>query len=152
MSIDDRLEALGLALPPPPPIGGEYVPSVRVGSLLFFSGAGPYRDDEYVYRGKVDSEIGVEIAREAARLTTLNALANARAALGTLDRVEQVVKVFGMVNSDPTFDKQPSVIDAASQLLVEIFGAKGRHARSAVGFSALPFQICVEIEMILEVS
>ena len=94
----------------------------------------------------------MEEAREAARLTILNALANVRAALGTLDRVERVVKLLGMVNSDPTFAAQPHVMDAASELLVEIFGEKGRHARSAVGLGALPGRISVEIELILAVS
>jgi enamine deaminase RidA (YjgF/YER057c/UK114 family) len=94
----------------------------------------------------------VEAAREAARLTILNALANVRGALGSLDRVERVVKLLGMVNSDPDFAAQPHVIDAASELLVEIFGEKGRHARSAVGLGALPGRISVEIELILAVS
>lgn len=152
MSVDSRLRELGISLPDPPPLGGQYVRAAQVGEILFVAGAGPYRDGEYRYCGKVDSEISLESAREAARLTVLNALASVRDALGTLDRVERVARLHGMVNSDPAFGMQPQVIDAASELLVEIFGEKGRHARSAVGHAALPLGICVEIELTLGVS
>ena len=152
MLVEDRLKSLGLTLPDPPPRGGEYVPAVQVGNLLFVSGHGPYLDGEYAFRGKVNSQVSLDDAREAARITMLNALANTKAVLGSLDRVQQVVKLLGMVNSDPHFGMQPQVIDGASELLVAVFGDKGRHARSAVGMGALPLDICVEIEMILEVS
>jgi enamine deaminase RidA (YjgF/YER057c/UK114 family) len=151
-AINERLAELGLTLPPPPPLGGEYVRAVRAGGLLFLSGAGPYDGGAYAPLGKVDSEVPVDAARAAARTTILNALASAEAELGSLDRVERVVRLFGMVNSDPAFTAQPHVIDAASELLVEIFGAKGRHVRSAVGMAALPLGICVEIELTLAVS
>lgn len=151
-STDDRLRRLGLSLPAPPPLGGEYVRAVRVGDLLFLSGAGPFQDGEYAPLGKVDSEVSVDAAREAARATTLNALASAQAELGSLDRVERVVRLFGMVNSDPAFSGHPHVIDAASELLLAILGEKGRHVRSAVGMASLPGGICVELELTLAVS
>lgn len=151
-AIDERLAELGLVLPPPPPLGGAYVRAVRAGDLLFLSGAGPFRDGAYEPLGTVDSEVPVEAARAAARVTILNALASAREELGSLDRVERVVRLLGMVNSDPAFVGQPHVIDAASELLVDIFGDRGRHARSAVGMASLPLGICVEIELTLAVS
>ena len=151
MTPEERLEQLGLTLPKTPPAVGNYLPAVRQGDLLFVSGHGPYQDGHYIYLGKVDSAVPVETAQKAARLTMLNALGSVRAALGSLDRVAQVVKVLGMVNSDPGFGMQPKVIDGASDFLVEIFGEAGRHARSAVGLGALPMGICVEIEMIVAV-
>jgi enamine deaminase RidA (YjgF/YER057c/UK114 family) len=152
MTPEERIAELGLTLPEPPPPVANYVPAVEVDGFLYISGHGPYRDGEYVYRGKVDSEVTVESAREAAELTIINALGSARHVLGSLDRVKRVVKMLGMVNSDPRFAAQPKVIDGASDLLVEIFGDQGRHARSAVGLGALPMEICVEIELILAVS
>jgi enamine deaminase RidA (YjgF/YER057c/UK114 family) len=146
-----RLAELGITLPSPPPAAGQYVPAVETGNLLFVSGHGPSRDGDMVYRGKVDSVVSVEDARDAARLTMINALGSARHVLGSLDRVERVVKLLGMVNSDPGFDMQPKVIDGASELLIEVFGDAGRHARSAVGMGSLPGGIPVEIEMILAV-
>lgn len=149
MTPEERLAELGIALPEPPPAVGAYLGAVETGKLLFVSGHGPYKDGEYVFKGKVDSEVAVEDARGAARLTMINALGTVRKALGTLDRVDRVVKLLGMVNSDATFGMQPKVIDAASELLAEVFGDEGRHARSAVGLGALPMGISVEIEMIL---
>jgi len=148
---EERLVQLGITLPDPPPAVGAYLGAVEHNGFLYVSGHGPYRDGDYVYRGKVDSVVSVESAREAAELTMLNALGSARAALGSLDRVIRVVKLLGMVNSDPDFAEQPKVIDAASNLLAEIFGDNGRHARSAVGLGALPMTISVEIEMILAI-
>lgn len=149
MTPEERLVELGITLPEPPPAVGAYLGAVETGNLLFVSGHGPYLDGDYIFRGKVDSEVTVEEAREAARLTMINALGTVRAVLGTLDRVERVVKLLGMVNSDPRFGMQPKVIDGASELLAEVFGDEGRHARSAVGLGALPMGISVEIEMIL---
>ncbi len=150
-SVAERLRELGLELPEPPPAVAKYVGAVRTGNLVFVSGHGPYRNGEYQWIGKVDSEVSVEDAREAARLTIINSLASLQAELGSLDRVSRVVKLLGMVNSDPTFRRQPEVIDGASDLLEQIFGERGRHARSAVGLGALPMGIAVEIEMIVEV-
>jgi enamine deaminase RidA (YjgF/YER057c/UK114 family) len=146
---EERLVQLGIILPESPPAVGAYLGAVETGKLLFVSGHGPYLDGEYIFRGKVESVVSVEDARDAARLTMINALGSVRAALGTLDRVERVVKLLGMVNSDPEFGMQPKVFDAASELLAEVFGDEGRHARSAVGLGALPMGISVEIEMIL---
>ncbi len=151
MTPEQKLAELGIVLPESPPAVGNYLSAVQHGDLLFVSGHGPYRDGEYLYRGKVDSEVSVTDAQAAARLTIINALGSARAALGTLDRVTRVVKLFGMVNSDPRFAAQPKVIDGASDLLAEIFGDAGLHTRSAVGLGALPMGISVEIEMVLAV-
>ena len=146
-----RLAELNIQLPEPPPPVANYVGAVRTGNLVFVSGHGPYRDGKYHWIGKVDSEVPVQEAREAARVTIINALASLRAEIGSLDRVTRIVKLFGMVNSDPGFRRQPEVIDGASDLLEEIFGERGKHARSAVGLGALPMGIAVEIEMIVEV-
>jgi enamine deaminase RidA (YjgF/YER057c/UK114 family) len=123
-----------------------------VGNILFVSGHGPYEDGGYPYRGKLGSEVDVETGKKAARLTMVNLLASVKAELGTLDRVERVVKLLCMVNSEPDFAEQPQVANGASDLLVEIFGEeRGKHARSAVGMGALPMGISVEIEAIFEV-
>jgi enamine deaminase RidA (YjgF/YER057c/UK114 family) len=152
MSAEERLSQLGIDLPSPPDRKvGNFVSTKICGGFLYVSGHGPSRDGEYLYCGKVQSAISVSTAREAARLTVLNALASVRRDIGSLDRVTEVVKLLGMVNSDPDFEAQPRVVDGASDLLVEIFGERGRHSRSAVGVAALPFGICVEIEMVLGV-
>jgi enamine deaminase RidA (YjgF/YER057c/UK114 family) len=148
---EGRLAEMGLTLPEPPPAIGTYLGAVEAGGLLFVSGHGPYLDGKYIFNGKVDSEVSVENAREAARLTMINALGTVRFHLGTLDRVVRVVKLLGMVNSDPHFELQPKVLDGASEVLGEVFGDGGTHARSAVGLCSLPMGICIEIEMILAV-
>jgi enamine deaminase RidA (YjgF/YER057c/UK114 family) len=150
--VEARLAQLGLQLPEPPPPVANYVGSVRTGNLVFVSGHGPHQKGGYRLVGKVDSEVGMSQAREAARLTMVNCLATLRAEIGSLDRVTRIVKLLGMVNSDPTFTRQAEVIDGASDLLEEVFGERGKHARSAVGMGALPMGIPVEIEMIVEVS
>src|ERR1019366_1811689 len=150
--VETRLAQMGLQLPEPPPPVANYLGAVRTGNLVFVSGHGPHQRDGYRVVGKVDSEIGLSEAREAARLTMLNCLATLRAELGSLDRVRRIVKLLGMVNSDPRFTRQPEVIDGASDLLEEVFGERGNHARSAVGMASLPMGIPVEIEMIVEVS
>jgi enamine deaminase RidA (YjgF/YER057c/UK114 family) len=150
-SVEERLEQLGLKLAAPAPPIANYVGAVTSGKLVFVSGHGPYRDGHYQRIGKVDSEVSVEQAYDAARITIVNALASLKAEIGSLDRVTRIVKLLGMVNSDPGFKRQPEVINGASDLLVEIFGERGRHARSAVGLGALPMGISVEIEMIVEI-
>ena len=150
--VEARLAQMGLQLPDPPPPVANYLGAVRTGNLVFVSGHGPHQRGGYRVVGKVDSEVGVSEAREAARLTMLNCLATLRAELGSLDRVRRIVKLLGMVNSDPRFTRQPEVIDGASDLLEEVFGERGNHARSAVGMGSLPMGIPVEIEMIVEVS
>ena len=150
--VEARLAQMGLQLPEPPPPVANYLGAVRTGNLVFVSGHGPHQRGGYRVVGKVDSEVGVSEAREAARLTMINCLATLRAELGSLDRVRRIVKLLGMVNSDPRFTRQPEVIDGASDLLEEVFGERGNHARSAVGMASLPMGIPVEIEMIVEVS
>jgi enamine deaminase RidA (YjgF/YER057c/UK114 family) len=150
-TVEQRLVELGIDIPTPAPAVGNYVGAVTTGKLVFVSGHGPYRDGKYHHIGKVDTEVSVEQAYESARITMINALASLKAEIGSLDRVTRIVKLFGMVNSDPDFKRQPEVINGASDLLVEIFGDRGRHARSAVGLGALPMGISVEIEMIVEI-
>jgi len=152
MNLDQRLEALGIVLPPAPRPLGNYVPGVVTGDLLFMSGVGPRRPDGTAITGKLGAELDVEQGREAARLVAINMLANIRAVLGSLDRVERVVKTLGMVNCAPDFGLQPKVIDGFSEVFVAVFGEeRGRGARSAVGMPALPSQIAVEVEMVLQV-
>ena len=152
MSAEARLRELGIELPPVPPPMGTYVRAVRVGNLLFLAGHGPRQDGKHVYIGKVGRELTVEEGARAARLVGLGLLASTREALGSLDRVKRVVKVLGMVNCTEGFGDQPKVVNGFSDLMVEVFGEAGRHARSAVGMSALPAGIAVEIEMIVEVA
>jgi enamine deaminase RidA (YjgF/YER057c/UK114 family) len=150
-TIDERLEELGLVLPEPFPPVGSYLSGQRTGDLLFVGGHGPI-DGSRTVVGKVGTDLTLEQGREAARMTALSLLATIRAELGLLDRVEQMVKVFGMVNVGGAFNQMPAVIDGCSDLLVDVFGDRGRHTRSAVGMAALPFDIAVEIELIARVS
>jgi enamine deaminase RidA (YjgF/YER057c/UK114 family) len=152
MSAEVRIKELGLSLPQPPKPGGNYIPGVRVGNLLYLSGHGPSRVDGVpAARGKVGRDLSVEEAYKVAREVGINLLGTARSLLGSLDKVKRVVKVLGMVNSAEGFGDQPKVINGFSDLMVEVFGENGRHARSAVGMAELPSSIPVEIEMILEV-
>lgn len=152
MKIEARIQELGYTLPAPPTPVATYVGAVTVGGgkLVFVSGHGPKLADQEDITGKVDSEVSIERAQEAARRVGLNMLATLRAEIGDLDRVKRIVKVLGMVNADADFEQHPSVINGFSDLMVEIFGDKGRAARSAVGMGSLPFRIPVEIEMIVE--
>jgi enamine deaminase RidA (YjgF/YER057c/UK114 family) len=152
MGAEKRLREMGIALPATPKPVANYVPSVRVGSLLFVSGHGPYNDGKAVIAGKLGKDLTVEEGYQTARNVALNALSSVKAALGDLDQVRRVVKLLGMVNCTEDFKDQPKVINGCSDLLVEVFGEAGRHARSAVGMQALPGGIPVEIEMILEVA
>ena len=152
MSAEARIKELNLTLPQPPKPLGTYVPGVRVGNLLFLSGHGPSRVDGVpAMRGKVGRDLSLEDGYKAAREVGINLLGTTRALLGSLDKVKRVVKVLGMVNSAEGFGDQPKVINGFSDLMVEVFGENGRHARSAVGMAELPSGIPVEIEMILEV-
>ncbi len=150
-SILARLTAMGLALPAVPTPVAAYVNCVRSGNLLFLSGGLPIAGERKIL-GKVPSEVSIEEAREGARMIVLNRLAVIRDALGSLDRVERIVALGGFVNSAADFHGHPQVIDGASELLVEIFGDKGRHSRTAVGVAALPLNVAVEINLIVEVS
>ncbi|MGI9030439.1 MAG: RidA family protein [Ilumatobacteraceae bacterium] len=150
VSADQRLAELGLQLPQPFPPAGSYVAAVRTGALLYLSGAGPVRADGSIVTGKVGETVDLETAVEAARLTALQLLAVMRHELGSLDKVRRIVKTLGMVNCAPGFNRTPQVIDGCSDLLIEVFGDTGRGARSAVGMAELPFDISVEIELIVE--
>lgn len=147
-----RLAALGIVLPPAPQPVANYVNGVQTGNLIFLAGKGPKRADGSEVHGKLGSDISIEEGYEAARLTAINQLAVLKAMLGDLSRVTRVVKVLGMVNSEPDFIEQPAVINGFSDLIVEVFGERGRHARAAVGMASLPRGQAVEIEMIVEVS
>ncbi len=150
-SIDARLVALGITLPAAPAPVANYVPTVRTGSLLFVSGQISRTEDGRVLAGKLGGGVDVEAGRAAARVCALNILAQARAALGSLDRIQRIVKLTGFVNAVPAFTDHPSVVNGCSDLLVEILGEKGRHTRSAVGVAGLPLDAAVEVEAILEV-
>ena len=151
MGAEARLKELGITLPETSKPVANYIPSVRVGNLLFLAGHGPLRDGKATARGKLGRELSIDDGYKVAREVGLNLLASARAALGSLDKVKRLVKVLGMVASAEGFNNQPKVINGFSDLMVEIFGETGRHARSAVGMAELPMGIPVEIEMILEV-
>ena len=154
MEIEKKLTQMGLTLPPPQPPVANYVPAVQVGSLLFVSGHGPafVRDGKIQYiRGKLGRDLSVEEGYEAAKQVTLNILQSIKGVIGDLDRVRRIVKVLGFVNCTEDFPDQPKVINGASDLLVALYGDRGRHARSAVGMYQLPFGIAVEIEMVVEV-
>jgi enamine deaminase RidA (YjgF/YER057c/UK114 family) len=143
---------IGDPLPAPRPPQGNYVPAVRVGDLLFLSGAGPALPEGGWVLGKIGpGGLDLTEARAAARLTGLQLLATLQAELGDLDRVERVVKLFGMINCAPGFDLTPQVIDGCSDVLVEVLGERGRGARSAVGMAELPIGIAVEIEAVVQV-
>ena len=152
MTIQDRLQELGIELTEVFPPAGMYVGAVRTGSLVFVSGAGPIRPDGTFVTGKVGRDVDLDAAKEAARLAGLQLLGVLRAELGSLDRVARVVKTLGMVNCAPGFNRTPAVIDGCSELLIEVFGEAGRGARSAVGMAELPFDIAVEIELVVEVT
>jgi enamine deaminase RidA (YjgF/YER057c/UK114 family) len=145
--IAERLEELGIVLPRVFPPAGNYLGCVVQDDLVYVGGHGPIGGDG-VIRGKVGGDLSLEDGKQAARLTALSILATLEAELGDLDRISRIVKVFGMVNVAPGFNQTPAVIDGCSDLLVEIFGEKGRHTRSAVGLAELPFDIAVEIELI----
>ena len=149
-TLDERLAELGLVIPDVAAPVAAYIPAVASGNLVFTSGQLPFVDGALAVTGKVGAEVTAEQANELAALCALNALAAARTAIGSLDRVTRVVKVAGFVASDPAFTGQPGVINGASHLLGQVFEDAGRHARSAVGVSVLPLDSPVEVEIILE--
>lgn len=150
--IDKRLAELGIVLPTPAKPIANYVPWVRTGNLIYISGQGAVKDGKIEYTGKVGDTLSIEDAIASARLTAINIIAHLRDACGgDLDRVKRIVKLLGLVNCTPTFGEHPKVINGASDLMVEVFGDKGRHARSAVGAPSLPFGLSVEVEAIAEI-
>jgi enamine deaminase RidA (YjgF/YER057c/UK114 family) len=151
-AIDDRLTELGIVIPEIVKPAGAYVPAVISGNLVFTAGQLPVVAGALAATGKVGAEISPEAGKDLARTCALNALAAVRSVIGSLDRVTRVVKVVGFVASDPSFSGQPGVVNGASELLGEIFGPTGIHARSAVGVSVLPLDAPVEVELIVEFS
>lgn len=146
-----RLEELGIVLPSPPQPVANYVNGVQADNLIFLAGKGPKYPDGQELRGKVGTDISIEEAYEGARQTAINQLSVLKVMLGDLKRVKRIVKVLGMVNCAPDFVEQPSVINGFSDLMVEVFGEKGKHARAAVGMASLPRGQAVEIELVVEV-
>jgi enamine deaminase RidA (YjgF/YER057c/UK114 family) len=151
MNAEKKILELGLKLPEPNAPLANYVPAVISGKLIFVSGHGPVRDGKVKTTGKLGRELTQEEGYQTARSAGINCLASVKATLGSLDRVKRVVKLLGMVNCTEDFKDTPKVVNGCSDLLVEIFGEAGKHARSAVGMQALPNDMPVEIEMILEI-
>jgi enamine deaminase RidA (YjgF/YER057c/UK114 family) len=149
MTPEEKLASLGLVLPNAPVPVANYVPYRWAGNLLYLSGQGPKRTDGTYRPGRLGRDATLEEGYEDARLTCLNLLAVAKSAIGELSRIEAVVKLLGMVNAEPDFSDHPKVINGCSDLLVEVLGDAGRHARSAVGMGSLPNRMTVEIEAIL---
>ncbi len=145
-----KLREINITLPAPSAPVANYVKAVRTGNLLFLAGAGPQKDGKYV-TGKLGADLSIEQGYQAARLTGINQLAVLKAELGDLRKVRRIVKVLGMVNCTPDFANQPEVLNGYSDLMVEVFGERGKHARSAVGMAALPRNMSLEVEMIVEV-
>jgi enamine deaminase RidA (YjgF/YER057c/UK114 family) len=151
VDFDKKLKDLGITLPAPSKPVANYVKAVRTGNLVFLAGHAPVKPDGTYVTGKVGRDLTIEQGYEAAKLTAISLLATLKAELGDLNKVKRVVKVLGMVNCHSDFTDQPKIINGCSDLLVAVFGDNGKHARSAVGMNALPFNTSVEIEMIVEV-
>jgi len=149
--VETKLKALNIELPTIAKPLANYVHVVRSGNLLFLAGKGPSKPDGTYITGKVGKDLTLEQGREASRLTAINQLAVLKAELGNLNKVKRIVKVLGMVNCEADFKDHPKVINGFSDLLVEVFGEKGKHARSAVGMCSLPNNMAVEIELIVEI-
>ena len=150
--IEDRLKELGIEIPTPPSPAGSYIPVVTTGNLAFVSGQIPMKEGKVVFEGKVPENQSVDSARDAAKICIINGLAQLKTNLGSLDKITKFVRISGFVNSNPNFAEQPKVINAASDLLVEIFGDMAKHSRIAVGVANLPLNSTVEIDMIVEFS
>ena len=151
MQIEAKLNEMGIELPSAVTPVANYVPAVRTGNLVFLSGHGPFKEDGSLITGKVGADLSTEQGYEAARRIAIGLLGSLKAEIGDLDKVKRLVKLLGLVNCTSEFADQPKVINGASDLLVDVFGDKGKHARSAVGMNALPMNIAVEIEMIVEI-
>lgn len=146
-----KLKALNITLPNPPQPVANYVNGVQTGNLIFLAGKGPRYADGTEITGKLGQDVSIEKGYEGARLTAINQLSVLKTMLGNLNRVKRIVKVLGMVNSDPSFVEQPKVINGFSDLMVEVFGEKGKHARAAIGVASLPRGQAVEIELVVEI-
>ena len=152
MAPEDKLKELGIELPEAPSPLGSYVPVIRTGNLVFLSGILPLVEGKLLRQGRVGEDITIDDAREDAKRAVMNALAVLRSHIGSLNTVKRCIKITGYIASSPDFTEQPKVLNAASDLLHEIFGEAGRHARAAVGVTVLPLNASVEIEFIFEVS
>jgi len=150
--IEDKLKELGIEIPTPPSPAGSYIPVVTTGNLAFVSGQIPMKEGKVVFEGKVPEIQSVNLAREAAKICIINGLAQLKANLGSLDKITKFIRISGFVNSEPDFTEQPKVINAASDLLVEVFGDMAKHSRIAVGVASLPLNSTVEIDMVVEFS
>ena len=150
--IEEKLKELGIEIPTPPNPAGSYIPVVTTGNLAFVSGQIPMKEGKVVFEGKVPENQSVDSARDAAKICIVNGLAQLKANLGSLDKITKFVRISGFVNSNPNFTEQPKVINAASDLLVEVFGDMAKHSRIAVGVTSLPLNSTVEIDMIVEFS
>jgi len=150
--IEEKLNELSINLPTPPSPAGSYIPVVTTGNLAFVSGQIPMKNGNVIFQGKVPENQSVDSARDAAKICIINGLAQLKANLGSLDRIVKFVRISGFVNSNSDFIEQPKVINAASDLLVEIFGDMAKHSRIAVGVASLPLNSTVEIDMIVEFS
>ncbi|MBB6004426.1 RidA family protein [Arcicella rosea] len=148
---EEQLTKLGITLPAISQPVASYVNVVRSGNLLFLSGKGPLKTDGQYIKGKLGKDLTIEEGAKAAELAAIQQLAVLKATLGDLNKVKRIVKVLGFVNSDSEFFEHPKVINGTSNLMIQVFGEKGKHARSALGVSALPFNMAVEVEMIVEV-
>lgn len=149
MKIEDKLKEIGLELPEVPKPVAKYIPAKIVNNLVFCSGQGPKKDGEYIYVGRVGKEVSLEEGYEAAKICALNCLAAIKSVIGSLDDIDEIINLRGFVNSSIDFYRQPEVINGASDLMVKIFGEKGKHTRCALGTSVLPDNIPVELEMVL---
>ena len=149
--IEERLTELGLSIPEVPKPVAAYIPAKKTGNLIFTAGQLPMVSGELISKGLLGQDVEIEQAYKAARICTLNALAAIKGLIGDLDQIQQIVRVVGYVASVPTFTQQPAVVNGASELLLEIFGENGKHARSAVGMAVLPMNASVEIELTVEV-
>jgi enamine deaminase RidA (YjgF/YER057c/UK114 family) len=150
-NVEQKLTQLGLVLPETPKPVAAYIPAKQAGNLIFTAGQLPMVNGELISKGLLGQDVEIEEANKAARICTLNALAAIKGVVGDLDRIKQIVRVVGYVASVPTFTQQPAVVNGASELLLEIFGESGKHARSAVGMAVLPLNASVEIELTVEV-
>jgi enamine deaminase RidA (YjgF/YER057c/UK114 family) len=149
--MENKLEKMGIVLPEIPKPVAAYIPAKQTGNLVFTAGQLPMVQGELISKGLLGQDIEIEEANKAARICTLNALAAIKGVIGELDRIQQIVRVVGYVASVPTFTQQPAVVNGASELLLEIFGERGKHARSAVGMAVLPLNASVEIELTVEI-
>jgi enamine deaminase RidA (YjgF/YER057c/UK114 family) len=152
MSYEEKLKSMGVTIPTVPKPVAAYIPAVLTGRYVFTSGQLPFADGKLMFSGKLDRDLSTEEGYQAARLCAINCLAAVKSVLGTLDNVERIVKVTGFVNSVNGFTDQPRIINGASDLLIEVFGERGQHVRSAVGVNELPLDAAVEIEMVVEIT